>query len=421
MLLREMRNRLGRTVMTILAVAAATGLLISMLSVAEGVRLAVTNEIERSRQDLLVTTTGGTAIEQGHRVAEELAALPGVAAAMPTQWAVNPALLFNTTTGAFGSAFGVGVEPQRLQQFLDASDTFNVFGIPINFTEGQWFAVPDDPHYADGRYDGNWTDEILVSRQFLTDLGVDLGETLRLSRAANLPGREMRVMGYFDLPFLESALFKPYAVLVHLSEMQSLLGVDRIENRTVDAIDAISIQLTQEYRTDPALVRALQADLRERYPYFQVISRQDQLDYVQDSSGVGQGFYTALGSVALVIGLLFLATVMIMNVAERTNEIGIKRAIGLSKRTIFQQVFMEAILILLFGGAIGVVFGNFGSDLLGDYVSRSFGIRADLTAITPSLVLTSFIEVLALGAIFAFYPAWKGARMRVVEALQYVG
>jgi len=104
--------------------------------------------------------------------------------------------------------------------------------------------------------------------------------------------------------------------------------------------------------------------------------------------------------------------IMLVSVTERTREIGIRRAIGARKRNIMVQFILEAIVLCEVGGAMGVVFGILGGNLL-----------ALLLRLPPAIPLDSVILGLAMcsvvGIIFGTYPAWKAANLDPIESLRY--
>ena len=122
-----------------------------------------------------------------------------------------------------------------------------------------------------------------------------------------------------------------------------------------------------------------------------------------------------------MISLLFVASVMIMSVYERTNEIGMMRAIGISRRTIFAGTFGEGLFLVIIGALLGLIPGYFGSVVFGNYMAASIGISESFTAFTPSMIVNALFEVIVLGSIFTIYPSWKAARMNILDALKHTG
>ena len=118
-------------------------------------------------------------------------------------------------------------------------------------------------------------------------------------------------------------------------------------------------------------------------------------------------FLTAL---SLLVGGIGVMNIMFVSVKERTREIGIRKAIGAKRRTILMQFIIEAILVCVMGGLIGVIIALFAT----------FVINMFFTAILPaSTVAVAFIICILIGLVFGLAPAWSAAKAEPIEALRY--
>ncbi|MDU0478252.1 ABC transporter permease [Staphylococcus chromogenes] len=120
----------------------------------------------------------------------------------------------------------------------------------------------------------------------------------------------------------------------------------------------------------------------------------------------------AIGGISLLVGGIGVMNVMLITVTERTREIGIRKALGARSRDIKTQFVVEAMIVCLVGGLIGVVLGGavgmLGSHLMGTFVFPPLGV-----------VLLSLTFSMAIGLFFGYYPAAKAAKMNPIEALRY--
>jgi putative ABC transport system permease protein len=145
---------------------------------------------------------------------------------------------------------------------------------------------------------------------------------------------------------------------------------------------------------------------------FEVIQRSDvQESFAPVKTGIyGVGIF--LTALALVVGGIGVMNIMFVSVKERTQEIGIRKAVGAKKRTILLQFLIESVIICLIGGAIGVGLSA-GIAML---VRSSLGVAASLPL---STIAIAFGICTAVGVGFGLAPAWTGAQAEPVEALRY--
>ncbi len=120
----------------------------------------------------------------------------------------------------------------------------------------------------------------------------------------------------------------------------------------------------------------------------------------------------AVAAISLVVGGVGIMNIMLVSVTERTREIGLRMAVGARRRHILQQFLVEAVVLCLVGGAIGILAGRGGSILIREWEHWT-------TAVSwPAICISVFVAA-GVGIVFGFYPAWKASRLDPIEALRH--
>jgi len=119
-----------------------------------------------------------------------------------------------------------------------------------------------------------------------------------------------------------------------------------------------------------------------------------------------------VATISLVVGGVGIMNIMLVSVTERTREIGLRMAVGARGRDILRQFLVEAVVLCLVGGGLGILLGHGGSQL----------VRLLLrwpVATSPLAIAAAVLVSAGVGIVFGFYPAWKASRMDPIEALRY--
>jgi ABC-type antimicrobial peptide transport system permease subunit len=120
----------------------------------------------------------------------------------------------------------------------------------------------------------------------------------------------------------------------------------------------------------------------------------------------------SVAMISLLVGGVGIMNIMLVSVTERTREIGLRMAVGARGRDILRQFLVEAIVLCLTGGAMGILLGHGGSMLV------RFLLKWPVET-SPSAITTAVLVSAGVGIIFGFYPAWKASRLDPIEALRY--
>lgn len=195
-------------------------------------------------------------------------------------------------------------------------------------------------------------------------------------------------------------------------------GGDKINQMIVQATDANAV---------PAAENDVIRILSERHRIkdsanrdFEVQSLRSRLDTFNQILRILTLFTAAVAAISLVVGAIGVLNIMLVSVTERTREIGIRKAIGATRRAILEQFLIESLLLAGLGGVIGVLVGV-GLSVLGANVAPSFGptFATFAPSVTIPSVVLSFAISLAIGLVAGGYPANRAARLRPIEALRY--
>jgi putative ABC transport system permease protein len=119
----------------------------------------------------------------------------------------------------------------------------------------------------------------------------------------------------------------------------------------------------------------------------------------------------AVAAISLLVGGIGIMNIMLASVAERTREVGVRRALGARQRDVAAQFLVESSLLTTVGGVLGAVLGILGSAAIQRLAEWP-------TAVAPLSLLAALVMALAVGVGFGFYPAWHAARLEPMEALR---
>src|ERR1700761_3152470 len=169
--------------------------------------------------------------------------------------------------------------------------------------------------------------------------------------------------------------------------------------------DAAVTEMTDILRTSHRLTAAEDND-------FTVRTQQELIATLSSTSGLLTVLLTVVAGISLVIGGIGIMNIMYVSVTERTKEIGLRMSIGARGKDILLQFLMEAILISITGGVIGVLLGFLSTQI----VTLTLGWP---TIISQSSVMLSFVVCAVTGIFFGYYPAQKASRLDPIEALRY--
>lgn len=145
---------------------------------------------------------------------------------------------------------------------------------------------------------------------------------------------------------------------------------------------------------------------------FDIESMADIMKKVEETTRTLTLFLGAIAMISLIVGGIGIMNIMLVSVTERTKEIGIRKALGATKKVIITQFLIEAIFISFCGGCIGVALGLGASKVIALIIDME-------TVVSPSIILMSFGFAMSIGLLFGIYPAQKAAKLNTIDALHY--
>ncbi|MDQ3761880.1 MAG: ABC transporter permease [Actinomycetota bacterium] len=195
-------------------------------------------------------------------------------------------------------------------------------------------------------------------------------------------------------------------------------GGDKVNQIIVQAAEAAAV---------PAVENEVIRILSDRHKIkdsakrdFEVQSLRSRLDTFNQILRILTLFTASVAAISLFVGAIGVLNIMLVSVTERTREIGIRKAIGATRRAILEQFLIESLVLAGLGGVIGILVGV-GLSLLGASIAPAFGptFESFAPAVTLPSVALSFGISLAIGLLAGGYPANRAARLRPIEALRY--
>ncbi len=181
-----------------------------------------------------------------------------------------------------------------------------------------------------------------------------------------------------------------------------------------DEIDGIFIRVNSD--SDPIetsqIVRAILNATHNAASDFSVLVPADLLAQREQQQLVFQVVMICIAGISLLVGGIGIMNIMLATVLERTREIGIRRAIGARQRDIVRQFLIEAVLISILGGVIGIMAGFGGSKMIAT-------IAGWATVVTVLSIVVSFGVSVFIGLLFGIYPAVQAAKLDPIEAIRY--
>lgn len=261
---------------------------------------------------------------------------------------------------------------------------------------------------SQGRFLSDMDDEL---RQKVVVLGSDTAETLfprtnPLGENVKINGVSYKVIGVLESIGSSLGNSGDRVIIAPLSTTQRL-----IQNTTISSVyftsssdDMVNIAKFQIQRTMATLFPSLSDS-------YSVSTQEDLMETMSSVSDTMTLMLGGIASISLLVGGIGVMNIMLVSVTERTKEIGIRKAIGARRKSILLQFLIEAVVLSMIGGLIGILLGVGISELLKLFSNIS-------VANSPSVMLLAFLFSCAIGIIFGVIPANKASKLDPIHALR---
>ena len=398
-----------RAALTMLGMIIGVGAVIALMSIGQGVQASVTSQIKGLGSNLLFVTPGATT-SGGVRAQ---------AGSAPTLTSEDADAIVDS--GQVPQAVAVAPEAGNFGQVVaNGQNTFTrLNGVTPDFLGVRNFSVAEGEFFSPEQISSRSLVAVLgaTSRQNLFAESDAIGQSVRVNNV------NLRVIGVMASKGAQAQGNQDDVIYVPLSTMQTRLNRNRTA-RGGQTVQTINVQLADDQdETRVAAVQSIGELLRERHRVaeddFTIRSQDDLLQTANQIAGFITIFLGSVAGISLLVGGIGIMNIMLVSVTERTREIGIRKAIGAKRSDILTQFLIEATVVSVVGGAIGILIGAGGSRLLNGLRLGGPGAQPIQTVVSPDAILLAFTVSALIGLFFGVYPAVKASRLNPIEALRY--
>ena len=395
---RALARNKARAALTMLGVIIGVAAVIGMVSIGQGAQASVNAQIESIGTNLLFVVAGaantggvrsGTA-DLGRRTLT-IDDVNAIKLEVPTVAKVSPVV-------------------STRSQIVFGNENWNtsVQGVSDQFQDIRKWQIQDGVFISDT--DVQTEARVIVLGQTVANnlfSGLDpVGQSVRVM---NLPFRVVGVMGTKGQDAQgrdqDDIVFAPYTTV-----QKKLLAITYVQSAYVSAISADATYTAQQQIS--ALLRQRHKLAPNEDDDFFVRNQADIAATADATNGIMTLLLGSIAGVSLLVGGIGIMNIMLVSVTERTREIGIRMAIGARSSAIRTQFLIEAIVLSLCGGAIGILLGV----LISILIPRILGWA---TLISSTAIVGSVIFSVAVGVFFGYYQARKAASLDPIDALRY--
>jgi putative ABC transport system permease protein len=384
--LRNLSRRKVRTALTILGITIGIWALVVFSSMANKINSLVEGGSEYYADKVIVTdasdASGMLGAPLAASVADEVSAVDGVALAVPQVSLVFDPTTTGMTMGSSESIVGGPPVDEQYEQF------------DLSYAQGRGLNASDEGSSV-----------VVLGSDLARKLGAAAGDRI------DVRGREFEVVGVLapTLTAPDTTAYVPLAIgqQLYAEELPAVVA----DQLGTDVVSQIVVYPASD--EDPVVVaERIEASVDN----VATLTGAEFDEQVGSSVSILNAIIVGVAAISLVVGGLSVINTMAMSVQERTREIGIKRAIGGSRGRVVRELVLEAGLIGLIGGLIGLALGALVISVANEAGRNSGTVLFELTLGTAAFAL-AFSTI--LGMLAGVIPAWSAARLDPVQALRY--
>ena len=390
------RNKM-RTVLTMLGMIIGVAAVIAMVALGKGAQTSIETQIKSAGTNI-INVYAGNFMSGGVRMGS---------GASNTLTVEDANAIRNEVPGVQYLAIGVNTR----SQVIAGNQNWQT---RINGSEADWpairtWVVKYGSFFTQQDVNSSAKVAVLGSTVATNLFGEDTDPTGQVIRIKNQPFKVIGVMaskgsstGGEDQ---DDSVVIPYTTC-----QKKLMGIQHIQNITISAEQANEVSAVSERVS--ALLRIRHKILQGDTDDFMVRTLEEMAAMRTETTRTMTALLAGIAGVSLLVGGIGIMNIMLVSVTERTREIGLRMAIGARGSDVLAQFLVEAVVLSLFGGSIGILMG-FGI---------SWGVTEFLTwptTISTDAIVLAFGFSAVIGIFFGFYPATKAAKLDPIEALRF--
>lgn len=382
-----LRRNLARTMLTMLGIVIGIGSVITIMSLGAGSTQSIVSSISSFGTNVLTVSPGqagrGPGIQSSSYTtlstddANKIAKLGNVSAVSRQ---INKTKTITANSEAVNSQItGADAVYQTIQSLKLTSGSF--------FTESEVLGAAKD---------------IVLGDEIVTTLFGDDSASFVIGQTVRIDGKVFQIIG---------VITDSSAAIIPITTAQTILFAQtHLDQISVNITDIDLAGTTTEEITNLLMN---QHDITDEDALdFNIRSSQSFIDTISTVTGTMTSMLSGIAAISLLVGGIGIMNIMLVTVTERTKEIGLLKALGAKNQAILSQFLIEALVLTLVGGLLGIVLGAGLAFIVSNAINIPFIVKA-------SSVALSFGVSAGIGVLFGYYPASKAAKLNPIDALRY--